>query len=116
MMSARYGPWIAIASGGLAWAVHLFAGYFLVALGCPRGWPLNAVLTLVTLVTGMTSLGVGLISGDRWWRARAGGADGAAALLYGTAALLGGLFTLAIVLSGIAALIVSACHDAAIGG
>jgi hypothetical protein len=114
-MTARSGPWIALASGGVAWAIHLLAGYFLVALGCPRAWPLGGLLVVVTLVTGAISLAVGLISGDRWWSARASGDEGSAAMLYATAALLGGLFTLAIVLGGITAVILPACRDAAIG-
>jgi hypothetical protein len=115
-MTARSGPWVAIASGGLAWAIHLLAGYFLIALGCPRQWPLDRMLVALTLVTAAVSLAVGLVSGDRWWRERAHGGNGSAGLLYGTAALLGGFFTVAIVLGGIAALIVPSCRDAAIGG
>lgn len=115
-MSARHGPWLAIAGGGAAWAVHLFAGYFLVAVGCPRSWPLGWMLIAVTGLTAALALAIGVISADRWWRARAYDDGQGATLLYGTAALLGGLFTVAIVLGGVATLMLSACRDVAIGG
>ena len=30
---------VALASGGMVWILHLLASYFLVSLGCARGWP-----------------------------------------------------------------------------
>jgi hypothetical protein len=116
-MSARYRPWIAIGGGGAAWAVHLFAGYFLVALGCPREWPLGGMLTVVTVLAAGVALAIGMLSARGWWRApaRDGDDDGASALLYGAAAMLAGLFTVAILLGGITALMVSPCRSVAIG-
>ena len=115
-MIARYGPWLAIAGGGTAWTVHLFAGYFLVSLGCPRSWPLGAPLALVTVLTAGVSIAVG-VSSVRGWR-RAPASDGAAArgLLFAAAALLAGLFTLAILLGSLAALMLGPCTGVAIGG
>jgi hypothetical protein len=42
--------------------------------------------------------------------------DDAAALLYGAGAMLAGLFTVAILLGGVAALILPPCRGVAIGG
>jgi hypothetical protein len=115
-MPARYGPWIALGGGGVAWTVHLFAGYFLVALGCPRSWPLSWMLGVVMVLTAGISLAIGVMSVRGWRRAPASDDDGATALLYGAAAMLAGLFTVAILLGSITALILSPCHSVAIGG
>lgn len=117
-MAARYGPWIAIAGGGVAWTVHLFAGYFLVALGCPRSWPVSAIFAAVTLVTAGMSVGLGVM-GVRGWRRAAATADEdgeARRLIFAAATLLAGLFTLAILLGGVTALSLPPCRDVGIGG
>ena len=112
-MSSRSAPWLALGGGGLAWSAHLFAGYFLVALGCPRAWPLGWLIAAVTLVAAAVSLTTGVLSliGRRRAPAR-----GAAALLYGAAALLAGIFTVAILLGGMTSLILPPCQGMAIGG
>jgi hypothetical protein len=114
-MTARAGPWIAITGGGIAWAAHLFTGYFLVALGCPRSWPVDVMLAVVTVTTASVALGIG-VAGVRGWRGakRHDGPD-ARTLMFAAGALLAGLFALGIVLGGVAALILSPCRGAAIG-
>jgi hypothetical protein len=116
-MTARHGAWIALTGSGVAWSAHLFAGYFLVALGCPRGWPLGSMLAGATAVAAAAALGIG-VGAARAWR-RSGPApndDHVTRLLFGAAALLAGLFTLAIVVSASTALVLSPCRAVAIGG
>jgi hypothetical protein len=116
MMPSRSGPWLAIGGGGIAWTVHLFAGYVLVALGCPRAWPLGSMLAAATVLTAGMSLAIGVMSVRRWRRVPVNVDDDAAALLYGAGAMLAGLFTVAILLGGVAALILPPCRGVAIGG
>ena len=105
---------LTLAGGGTAWALHLFAGYFFVALGCPRQWRgLGGTLAIVTTVCAAGALAVTLAA----WRARArmpsAAADGDAfRLLLGVAVLLGALFTIMIVLGGLTAAALPSCQAA----
>ncbi|HEY7516862.1 MAG TPA: hypothetical protein VIE36_01105 [Methylomirabilota bacterium] len=113
-MAARTAPWLALGGGGLAWSAHLLTGYFLVALGCPRTWPLDWLIAAVTLIAAAVALATGVLSLIGWRRAPARG--DATAILYGAGVLLAGLFTIAILLGGTTALILPACQGVAIGG
>jgi hypothetical protein len=116
MMRGRGAPWLALGGGGIAWTVHLLAAYFLIALGCPRAWPLGWLIAVVTLLAAGVSLTTGVLSVRGWRRRTASGDGGATPLLYGAAALLAGLFTLAILLGGVTTLILPPCQGVAIGG
>jgi hypothetical protein len=115
-MTGRSAPWLAVGGAGVAWTVHLFAGYFLVALGCPRAWAVGWMIALVTALTAGVSLATAVMSVRGWRRGRRRDDAGAATLLYGAGALLAGLFTVAIVLGGMAAVILSPCQSVGIGG
>ena len=115
-MMERHGLWLAITGGGLAWTAHLFSAYFVVALGCPRSWPVGALLAVMTVAAAAVALGGGLVSARRWRRARTHDALEAPALMLAAGALLAGLFTLGIVLGGVGAIILSPCRGVAIGG
>ena len=116
-MRARSAPWLALGGGGIAWTVHLLAGYFVVALGCSRGWPLGRLIAILTVVAAGASLATGVLSLRGWRRPAASAEDGGArALLYRAAAFLAALFTLAILLGGATTLILRPCQGVAIGG
>lgn len=117
-MVARYGPWLALVGGGIAWTVHLSAGYFLVSVGCPRSWPLGWTLAVVTVLAAGASLAVGMTSLRGWRRAPEADRDDPTTrrLFFAAGALLAGLFTVAILLGGLAAVILSPCRGVAIGG
>jgi hypothetical protein len=116
MRGPRRAPWLALGGGGIAWTVHLLAGYFLVALGCPRAWPLGSLIAVLTLVAAAVSCATAVLSLRGRRRTPAPSDGGATALLYGAAALLAGFFTLAILLGGMTMLILPPCQGAAIGG
>ena len=115
-MRGQSAPWLALGGGGIAWTAHLLGGYFLVALGCPRAWPLGSLIAVLTVLTAAVSLAIGLLSLRGRRRAPASADGGATTLFYGAAALLAGLFTLAILLGGMTALILPPCRGMAIGG
>jgi hypothetical protein len=110
-------PWRLFAmltAAGTAWTLHLFAAYFVVALGCPRAWPgLGWLLAGATGLFAVIAAGTG--AGALRMRRRAGrsGAADVATLrlVLGVAALLAGLFTVGIVLGGTAAALVPVCQD-----
>jgi hypothetical protein len=112
----RHAPWLAITGGGLAWTAHLFAGYFVVALGCPRSWPVGTLLGVITVTAAAGALGSGIVSARRWRLTKRHDGSHARALMFAAGALLAGLFALGIVLGGLGALILSPCRDVAIGG
>jgi hypothetical protein len=108
---------LALVGGGAAWILHLCAAYVLVALGCPRGWPgLGWLLAALTLACASAALGVGLVAVRRRRQARADDTAEVRRLLLGVGALLAGLFALAIVGGGMAALVLPPCQGVAIGG
>ncbi|MGH7277348.1 MAG: hypothetical protein ACREJG_01520, partial [Candidatus Rokuibacteriota bacterium] len=56
-------PFIALGAAGVAWALHLAASYFLVAIGCPRDWPgLGWLLALATLACAMAAAASGVLA------------------------------------------------------
>jgi heme/copper-type cytochrome/quinol oxidase subunit 3 len=116
MMHRRALLWVVV-GGGSAWAVHLFAGYFLVSLGCARHWPaLGAALGGVTVLcaTGTVALTVGAW---RWRRHTRGPANETETprLLLTVAILLGLLFTIMIVLGGLTVAVLPPCQTAIAG-
>ena len=112
----RHAPWLAITGGGLAWTAHLFAGYFVVALGCPRSWPVGSLLGVITVAAAAAALGSGFVSARRWQQTKRHDGFHTRALMFAAGTLLAGLFTLGIVLGGLSALILSPCRGVAIGG
>jgi len=108
---------LALAGGGTAWMLHLFAGYFLVSLGCPRGWPaLGWTLITVTGVCAASALAVAVVAWRERRRADPGREDGGTSrLLLSVAALLATLFAIMIVLGGLAVAALPPCQ-AAVGG
>lgn len=115
-MRSQRAPWLALGGGGIVWTVHLLTAYFLVALGCPRAWPLGWLIAVLTFLAAGVSLATGVLSVRGWRRRPASEDNGATPLLYGAAALLAGLFTLAILLGGMTMLILPPCQGVAIGG
>jgi hypothetical protein len=108
---------LALAGGGSAWMLHLLAGYFLVSLGCPRGWPaLGGTLAVVTGVCAAGALAVAALALRRRARIPRGHADGETArLLLNVAVLLSALFAAMIVLGGVTVAALPPCQ-AAVGG
>ena len=107
---------LALAGGGTAWMLHLLAGYFLVSLGCPRGWPLGVSLVVVTVVCAMSALAVaGLAMHQRARIPRARDDSESSRLLLNVAIALGALFAIMIVLGGVTVAALPACQ-AAVGG
>ena len=107
---------LALAGGGVAWTLHLFAGYFLVSLGCPRGWALTGTLLAVTAVCAASALAVAIVASRQRKRVRHGSADGETPqLLLGVSALLAALFAVMIIFGGLAVAALSPCQ-AAVGG
>jgi heme/copper-type cytochrome/quinol oxidase subunit 3 len=106
--------WV-VAGGGAAWALHLFAGYFLVSLGCARGWP--ALGALLGGLTAACAAGALAVTVGAWRRRRRThrADDEAVRLLLAVAAVLGVLFAIMIVLGGLTAAALPPCQ-AAVGG
>lgn len=102
----------AVAGGGAAWMLHLFAGYFLVAIGCSRSWSaLGATLAAVTTLCAAGSLGVTIGAWRRRRRTRRASDDGdASRLLLSIATLLGVLFALMILLGGLTVAALPPCQ------
>jgi hypothetical protein len=110
---------LGLLGGGAAWIVHLSASYFLVALGCPRGWPaLGVLLGVVTLagVGGAVAAGMAARRGGRVGPARAVADEPdpgePARFVAGVGVLLAGLFAFMILVAGVAPLILSPCVGA----
>ena len=108
---------LALAGGGSAWMLHLLAGYFLVSLGCPRGWPaLGGTLALVTGLCAASALAVAALALHHRRRLPRGGGDGESPrLLLNVAVLLSALFAVMIVLGGVTVAALPPCQ-AAVGG
>jgi hypothetical protein len=107
---------LVLAGGGTAWMLHLLTGYFLVSLGCPRGWPLGWTLITVTGVCAASALAVAVVALRRRRRADAGLEDGETSrLLSSVAALLATLFAIMIVFGGLAVAALPPCQRA-VGG
>ena len=108
---------LALAGGGTVWTAHLLAGYFLVALGCPRGWPaLSGILSAVTAVCTASALAVAIVALRARRRARRTGETGEAAhMLLSVSSLLAALFAAMVVLGGLAVTALPPCQTA-IGG
>jgi hypothetical protein len=115
-MSRR--PLLVLVGGGVAWTLHLFAGYFLVSVGCPRAWPaLGWWIAAATALTATAAIGVG-VSGLRAWRRSRPGendadAEEARRLVFAVGGLLAALFTVAILLAGLAAVVLPPCQSMA---
>ena len=107
----------ALTGGGTAWMLHLLAGYFLVSLGCPRGWPaLGTMLVAVTVGCAGGALAVAAAALRARGRAPRSPGDGATRrLVLNVAVLLGALFAGMIVLGGVAIAALPPCQ-AAVGG
>jgi hypothetical protein len=100
--------------GGTAWLLHLCASYFLIALGCPRGWSaLGILLSVVTLVGAAGAVAAGLATRGTDRGERVGGwtedPGEPARFVAGVAVLLAGLFTFMILVAGVAPLVLSPC-------
>jgi hypothetical protein len=99
---------LGLAGGGTAWVLHLSAGYFMVSIGCARGWPaLGLALAMTTAACAMGALAVAVMA----WRAR-GRTRGAEAsrFLLGVGASLNILFAIMIVLGGLTVVVLPACR------
>jgi hypothetical protein len=103
----------ALAGGGAAWALHLFAAYFVVAIGCARGWPAPGwLLAGITVIFAAAAASVAVVA--RRARRRARGADDSAEarrLLHTVGMLLGGLFAVMILVGGLTALALPPCQS-----
>lgn len=108
---------LALVGGGTAWVLHLFIGYFVVALGCPRGWPaIGATLVVVTALCVAVAVGVGAVAWRGRDRARRLPDDGETLrLLLSVAVSLATLFALMIILGGLTVVTLSPCQ-AGVGG
>jgi hypothetical protein len=101
---------LALAGGGTAWMLHLAAAYFLVSIGCARGWPaLGSALATSTAACATAALVVAVIA----WRARRrtgrGGAE-ASRFLLGVGVSLSVLFAVMIVLGGLTVVALPPCR------
>ena len=101
---------LALTGAGGAWALHLFAGYFLVSLGCARGWP--ALTPMLAVVTGVCAAGAVAVALTAWSARGKRGASEASRLLLGAAGSLGLLFAIMIVLGGLAVAALPPCQAA----
>jgi hypothetical protein len=107
---------LGLVGGGTAWLLHLSASYFLIALGCPRGWPaLGLLLGVITLVgaagamaAGMAARRGGRAEPVRGWTGETEPGE-PARFVAGVALLLAGLFTFMILVAGVAPLVLSPC-------
>jgi hypothetical protein len=101
----------ALGGGGAAWMLHLLAGYFLVSVGCARGWPaIGTMLALVTAACALAALAVTTLA----WRGRrrtgrAGEDQEAARVLFGVGAVLGLVFAIMIGLGGLTVVALPPC-------
>ncbi len=101
----------------LAWSLHLAVEYLIVALACATGWGAGVVVALgiVTAVLAVLSALAGLFALRQWKRLRSSedendetGARPQSFLML-TGVLLSMLFTLTIILTGLAPLFVPVC-------
>lgn len=110
--------WLGLLGAGAAWAFHLGASYFLVAIGCARAWPALGILLALVTVAAVAGAGLAGGLGGRGVRAEPRGAPGepdpgeAARFVAGVSLGLAGLFTFMILLQGVAALVLSPCGGA----
>jgi hypothetical protein len=101
--------------GGTAWILHLAASYFLVSVGCARGWrPLGVLLGAVTLlgVAGAVAAGVAAGRGGRTPapEGATGGDPGESArFVAGVGMRLAALFAFMILVAGLAPLALLTC-------
>lgn len=101
----------------VAWALHLFVSYAMVAYACATGWgSLHLALGVATLVLALAAAAAGALAWRAWRRTPAERAPESPEapgswrdLLMPVGVLLAALFTLAIVLAGIAPIFVPAC-------
>src|SRR5262245_18489715 len=104
---------LALVGGGAVWTIHLFASYFLAAIGCPRGWAaLGWLVGILTAVCAAAAVAVALAGRRRMRRARPardGEATEAQRLLLTVGIVLGALFAIMIVAGGVAAVALSPC-------
>lgn len=102
----------------IAWTLHLFVSYFLVTVTCATGWGGgDAAVIIATLVLGAAAALSTALAFRRWrglgrdedWGTALSEPGGRGGFLWLVGVLLGGIFTLAIVLAGIAPLFVPTC-------
>jgi hypothetical protein len=117
----------AVAAGPVVWALDLLAVYALASLGCARGWPgvnllglagLPVALVAVTLLAEVLIVPAG-VHGYRRWRAlhagqspnrRPGAGVSLEQCLTFSGFLMSAYFALAVLLSGLPALLVTPCR------
>jgi hypothetical protein len=121
LLTPRVPAWVKVVAflgGPLAWTLHLFACYFVVALACTSEWA-GATLAIALLTIGLAALAIatGVFALRRWRRVQhaaswthalneAGGEEG---LLFLVGVMLAALFALLIVMNGISPLLVPVC-------
>ncbi len=109
---------LALLGGPLAWTLHLFASYFVVAVACATGWGgAAATVVVLTVALALAAIATGVF-GLRHWRQvqsaaswthalnEAGGEEG---LLFLVGVMLAALFALLIVMNGLSPLLVPVC-------
>jgi hypothetical protein len=99
---------LALAGGGTTWMLHLSAAYFIVSIGCARGWPgLGFALAMTTVACAMGALAIAVIA----WRARRRARRAEASrFLLGVGASLSVLFAVMIVLGGLTVVALPPCQ------
>lgn len=103
----------------IVWALHLFASYVLLTIGCRTGWraTIPAIL-LVTVLLAAAAFASGLMAYRRWQRTGGDERDWRMALseprtrdlLWMLGILAAALFGVAILLAGLAPLLVPLCQ------
>lgn len=110
MTPAATTTWVVVAllGSGVTWAVHLFASYAVVSVGCATGWwGTRPLLGAVTVTCIMLAAAAGIVAqrGHRWLPA----ASKPEHFAFTVGAGLAVLFTALIVLAGVVPFIVPLC-------
>ena len=109
---------LALLGAPLAWTLHLFLGYLAVALGCTTGWTGTAVvIAVLTVLLAAAAIAVGWIALRSWrqvqhatsWEHAVDEAGGHEGLLFLVGVFLAALFTLLILMNGVAPFVVPIC-------
>jgi len=113
--------WFGLLAGPIIWSLYFLAGYLLVEFGCRGGWLTGAVAGLPAAPVAVLGLTVAALAAALWatasaarrWRALPAATDDAhwfraedwRRFMVLAAVLLGGLFSLLILMTGVPALI-----------
>ncbi|MDQ3951153.1 MAG: hypothetical protein M3282_12535 [Gemmatimonadota bacterium] len=107
-----------VLGGPIAWTLHLFVSYFLVALACTTGWwGANVGIALATVLLAAAAGASVVVSFRRWrqlggdqrWDEALSDPRGRGGFLWVLGMVLGAIFALAILFAGLPPLFVPTC-------